>query len=142
MSRDASVQTTLSTWGLSFENKLLYLTGRVLPTERILQGARAYEPSTKCRGPVGIRLQRPGMIEYDDRQEALLRALQQNVGQQVQMVVVILSTNRKEKYACVKRYLCVDCPTPSQCVVARTLSRLQTLMTIATKISLQMNCCT
>ncbi|KAF4070287.1 hypothetical protein AMELA_G00293870 [Ameiurus melas] len=43
------------------------------------------------------------MMEYDDRQEALLRALQQNVGQQVQMVVVILSTNRKEKYACVKR---------------------------------------
>ncbi|KAF4070275.1 hypothetical protein AMELA_G00293300 [Ameiurus melas] len=55
-----------------------------------------------------------GMIEYDDRQEALLRALQQNVGQQVQMVVVILSTNCKEKYACVKKYLCVDCPTPSQ----------------------------
>ncbi|KAF4091482.1 hypothetical protein AMELA_G00037590 [Ameiurus melas] len=41
MSRNASVQTTLSTWGLSFENKLLYLTGRVLPAERILQGARA-----------------------------------------------------------------------------------------------------
>ncbi|XP_053492838.1 piwi-like protein 1 [Ictalurus furcatus] len=32
--------------------------------------------------PVGIHLQRPGMMEYDDRQEAL----QQRVGQQVQMV--------------------------------------------------------
>ncbi|KAF4070274.1 hypothetical protein AMELA_G00293290 [Ameiurus melas] len=41
--KNASVQTTLSTWGLRFENKLLYLTGRVLPAERILQGARAYE---------------------------------------------------------------------------------------------------
>ncbi|XP_053480144.1 piwi-like protein 1 [Ictalurus furcatus] len=41
------------------------------------------------------------LIEYDDRQEALLRALQQNVEQQVQMVVVILSTNRKDKYDCV-----------------------------------------
>ncbi|KAF4070237.1 hypothetical protein AMELA_G00291850 [Ameiurus melas] len=40
----------------------------------------------KVSEPMGIRLQRPGMIEYDDRQEALLRALQQNVGQQVQMV--------------------------------------------------------
>ncbi|XP_053475873.1 piwi-like protein 1 [Ictalurus furcatus] len=36
--------------------------------------------------PVGIHFQRPGMMEYDDRQEALLRALQQRVGQQVQMV--------------------------------------------------------
>ncbi|XP_053534320.1 piwi-like protein 1 [Ictalurus punctatus] len=169
------------TVNLSFENELLNLTGRVLPAERILQGARAYEYnpcdadwSKEMRGlplmtsmpleiwllshtrrnadvahsllqtlnkvPVGIHLQRPGMMEYDDRQEALLRALQQRVVQQVQMVVVILSTNRKDKYDCVKKYLCVDCPTPSQCVVARTLSRPQTLMTIATKISLQMNC--
>ncbi|XP_053475710.1 piwi-like protein 1 [Ictalurus furcatus] len=108
MSRNASVQTTLSTWGLSFENKLLNLTGRVLPVERILQGARAYEYnpcdadwSKEMRGlplmtsmpqeiwllshtrrdadvahsllqtlnkvPVGIHLQRPGMMEYDDR---------------------------------------------------------------------------
>ncbi|XP_053476077.1 piwi-like protein 1 [Ictalurus furcatus] len=54
----------------------------------------------------------------------------------LKQVVVILSANRKDKYDCVKKYLCVDCPTPSQCVVARTLSRPQTLMTIATKISL------
>ncbi|XP_053535378.1 piwi-like protein 1 [Ictalurus punctatus] len=79
-------------------------------------------------------------MESDDRQEALLRALQQRAVQQVQMGVVILSANRKDKYDCVKKYLCVDCPTPSQCVVARTLSRPQTLMTIATKISLQRNC--
>ncbi|XP_060786656.1 piwi-like protein 1 [Neoarius graeffei] len=183
MSKNASVQSVLSSWGLSFENKLLNLTGRVLPAERILQGPKTYEynPWTadwskemrglplissmplenwllfytrrnadiaqsllqtlnKVSGPMGIRVQRAGMIEYDDRQEALLRALQQNVGQQVQMVVVILPTNRKDKYDCVKKYLCVDCPTPSQCVVARTLSRPQALMTIATKIALQMNC--
>ncbi|KAG7332045.1 hypothetical protein KOW79_003879 [Hemibagrus wyckioides] len=183
MSKNANAQASLSTWGLSFENKLLNLTGRVLPAERILQGARAYEYNpwaadwskemrglplissmplenwlmfytrrnaevahsllqtlNKVSGPMGIRMQRAGMIEYDDRQEALLRALQQNVGQQVQMVVVILPTNRKDKYDSVKKYLCVDCPTPSQCVVARTLSRPQALMTIATKIALQMNC--
>ncbi|MCI4381245.1 hypothetical protein PGIGA_G00249450 [Pangasianodon gigas] len=183
MSKNASAQTALSTWGLSFENKLLNVTGRVLPAERILQGARAFEYNpwaadwskemrglplissvplenwlmfytrrnadvahsllqtlNKVSGPMGIRMQRAGMIEYDDRQEALLRALQQNVGQQVQMVVVILPTNRKDKYDCVKKYLCVDCPTPSQCVVARTLSRPQALMTIATKIALQINC--
>jgi len=55
-------------------------------------------------------------------------------------VVVILPTNRKDKYDCVKKFLCVDCPTPSQCVVARTISKPQALMTVATKIALQMNC--
>ncbi|GAA6087858.1 piwi-like protein 1 isoform X1 [Tachysurus ichikawai] len=183
INKNASAQDALGIWGLNFENKMLNLTGRVLPAERIIQGARAYEYNpwvadwskemrglplingiplgnwlmfftrrnadiahslmqtlNKVSGPMGIQMQRPGMIEYDDRQEALLRALQQNVGQQVQIVVVILPTNRKDKYDCVKKYLCVDCPTPSQCVVARTLSKPQALMTIATKIALQMNC--
>ncbi|XP_037634959.1 piwi-like protein 1 isoform X1 [Sebastes umbrosus] len=90
--------------------------------------------------PLGIRMQRPVMVEFEDHQESLLRALQQNVGPQTQMVVVVLPSNRKDKYDTVKKYLCVDCPTPSQCVVSRTLSRPQALMTVATKIALQMAC--
>lgn len=53
---------------------------------------------------------------------------------------MVLPSNRKDKYDNVKKYLCVDCPVPSQCVVARTLSRPQALMTVATKIALQMAC--
>ncbi|XP_073675221.1 piwi-like protein 1 isoform X2 [Garra rufa] len=183
INRNADVQNELTTWGLSFENRLLSLNGRVLPSERIIQGGRAYEynpwtadwtkemrglPLISCMsldnwlmfytrrnaevaqsllqtlnkvsGPLGIRMQRAVMIEYEDRQESLLRALQQNVARETQMVVVILPTNRKDKYDCVKKYLCVDCPTPSQCVVSRTISKPQALMTVATKIALQMNC--
>lgn len=183
INRNGDVQNELTTWGLSFENKLLSLNGRVLPSERIIQGGRAFEynpwtadwskemrglPLISCMsldnwlmfytrrnadvaqsllqtlnkvsGPMGIRMQRAVMIEYEDRQESLLRALQQNVARETQMVVVILPTNRKDKYDCVKKYLCVDCPTPSQCVVSRTISKPQALMTVATKIALQMNC--
>ncbi|XP_030629502.1 piwi-like protein 1 isoform X2 [Chanos chanos] len=181
--KNQGAQAELNTWGLSFENKLLNLTGRVLPAERIIQGARTFEYDPwaadwskemrgipvisglplqnwlmfftrrngdaahsllqtlhRVAGPMGIRMQRAVMIEYEDRQESLLRALQQNVRPGTQMVVVILPTNRKDKYDCVKKYLCLDCPTPSQCVVSRTLSRPQALMTVATKIALQMNC--
>lgn len=53
---------------------------------------------------------------------------------------MVLPSNRKDKYDNIKKYLCVDCPVPSQCVVARTLSRPQALMTVATKIALQMAC--
>lgn len=55
-------------------------------------------------------------------------------------VVVVLPSNRKDKYDNVKKFLCVDFPVPSQCVVARTLSRPQAMMTVATKIALQMAC--
>ncbi|XP_034872704.1 piwi-like protein 1 isoform X5 [Mirounga angustirostris] len=79
-------------------------------------------------------------IEVDDRTEAYLRVLQQKVTSDTQIVVCLLSTNRKDKYDAIKKYLCTDCPTPSQCVVARTLGKQQTVMAIATKIALQMNC--
>lgn len=39
--RNADVQNELTTWGLSFENRLLSMNGRVLPSERIIQGGRA-----------------------------------------------------------------------------------------------------
>lgn len=52
------------------------------------------------------------------------------------VVVVVLPSNRKDKYDHVKKYLCV----PSQCVVARTLSWPQALMSAATEIALQMAC--
>ncbi|XP_067087216.1 piwi-like protein 1 isoform X3 [Osmerus mordax] len=173
----------MSTWGLNFDNKLLNLTGRVLPAERIIQGSRSfdYNPwaadwTKEMRGlplissrpldkwcifytrrnsgeaqallqtlikvsqPLGIRMQRPEMVEYEDRQESLLRALQHQVHPDTQMAVVVLPSNRKDKYDSVKKYLCVDCPTPSQCVVSRTLSKPQALMTVATKIAMQMNC--
>lgn len=55
-------------------------------------------------------------------------------------VVCILSSSRKDKYDAIKKYLCTDCPIPSQCVLARTLTKPQTIMTVATKIALQMNC--
>ncbi|XP_068616765.1 piwi-like protein 1 isoform X2 [Brachionichthys hirsutus] len=94
----------------------------------------------KVAGPMGIRLNRPVLVEYEDHQEALLRCLQHHVRPQTQMVVIVLPNNRKDKYDAVKKYLCVDSPVPSQCVLSRTLSRPANLMTIATKIMLQMAC--
>ncbi|XP_012586283.1 PREDICTED: piwi-like protein 3 [Condylura cristata] len=55
-------------------------------------------------------------------------------------VVCVLSSDKKEVYDGIKKYLCVNCPIPSQCVVARTLERPQVEKTIATKIAQQMNC--
>ncbi|KAM4577959.1 piwi-like protein 1 isoform 2-T2 [Fundulus diaphanus] len=94
----------------------------------------------KVSGPLGIRMQRPTVIEFEDHQLALLKALQHNVVPDTQMVVVVLPNLNKDKYDSVKKYLCLDCPTPSQCVLARTLSRPQALLTVATKIALQMAC--
>ncbi|TNN69054.1 Piwi-like protein 1 [Liparis tanakae] len=113
----------------------------LLHTRRNATEAQALmQTLVRVSAPLNIKLQRAIVIEYEDQQESLLRALQNNVTPQTQMVVVVLASNRKDKYDSVKKYLCLDCPTPSQCVVARTLARQQALMTVATKIALQMAC--
>eukprot|EP00069_Balaena_mysticetus_P005325 bmy_17974T0 len=94
----------------------------------------------KVTPAMGIQMKKAIMIEVDDRTEAYLRVLQQKVTSDTQIVVCLLSSSRKDKYDAIKKYLCTDCPTPSQCVVARTLGKQQTVMAIATKIALQMNC--
>ncbi|XP_016044656.1 piwi-like protein 3 [Erinaceus europaeus] len=55
------------------------------------------------------------------------------------MVVCVLDSNKKDVYDLLKRYLCVHCPIPSQCVVASTI-RYKNLDTIATKIAQQIKC--
>uniref|UniRef100_A0A8C1NKG0 Piwi-like RNA-mediated gene silencing 1 n=1 Tax=Cyprinus carpio TaxID=7962 RepID=A0A8C1NKG0_CYPCA len=153
INRNADVQNELTTWGLSFENRLLSMNGRVLPSERIIQGGR-YNPWTadwtkEMRGlPLISCMSLDNWLMFYTRRNAdvaqsLLQTLNKvsgPMGIRMQRVVVILPTNRKDKYDCVKKYLCVDCPTPSQCVVSRTISKPQALMTVATKIALQMNC--
>ncbi|XP_062446080.1 piwi-like protein 1 [Rhea pennata] len=94
----------------------------------------------KVTPSMGIRMNKAIMIEVDDRTEAYLRVLQQNVTSDTNIVVCLLSSSRKDKYDAIKKYLCTDCPIPSQCVIARTLSKPQSIMAIATKIALQMNC--
>nr|XP_003227897.2 PREDICTED: piwi-like protein 1 [Anolis carolinensis] len=94
----------------------------------------------KVTPAMGIQMKKATMVEVEDRTEAYLRALKQTVTSDTQMVVCLLSSSRKDKYDTIKKFLCSDCPTPSQCVLARTLGKAQTVMAVATKIALQMNC--
>ncbi|XP_034262027.1 piwi-like protein 1 [Pantherophis guttatus] len=117
------------------ENWLLIYTHRNYDAANIL-----VQNLFKVTPAMGIRMNKAIMVEVDDRTEAYLRTLKQKITSDTQMVVCVLSSNRKDKYDAIKKYLCTDCPTPSQCVLARTLSKPQTVMAIATKIALQMNC--
>ncbi|XP_048369812.1 piwi-like protein 1 [Sphaerodactylus townsendi] len=117
------------------ENWLLIYTRRNYDAANLL-----VQNLFKVTPAMGIRMNKATMIEVEDRTEAYLKALNQKVVSSTQMVVCLLSSNRKDKYDAIKKYLCTDCPTPSQCVLARTLSKPQTVMAIATKIALQMNC--
>lgn len=52
----------------------------------------------------------------------------------------ILPSNQQNYYDSIKKYLSSDFPVPSQCVLVRTLNKQGMMMTLATKIAMQMTC--
>ncbi|NXH16862.1 PIWL1 protein, partial [Bucco capensis] len=123
------------TYPKPMNNWLLIYTGRNSGNANtLLQNLFKVTPS------LGIKMNMATMIEVDDRTEAYLRALQQSITPDTNIVLCVLSAPRKDKYDAIKKYLCTECPIPSQCVLARTLSKPQAAMSVATRIALQMNC--
>uniref|UniRef100_A0A8C9APG7 Piwi like RNA-mediated gene silencing 3 n=4 Tax=Lemuridae TaxID=9445 RepID=A0A8C9APG7_PROSS len=55
-------------------------------------------------------------------------------------VVCLLSDDKKDRYDKIKKYLCTACPTPSQCVVAKTLKRPKIFPVVCEKLAQQMVC--
>jgi len=91
--------------------------------------------------PMGIKIDKPEMEALqNDRADSYLRAIKDRKNSDTQMVVCIVPNNRKDRYDAIKKYCCVDNPVPSQVVVSRTLSKKQMLMSVCTKIGIQLNC--
>ncbi|NXF07779.1 PIWL1 protein, partial [Smithornis capensis] len=120
---------------MPLDNWLLIYTPRNCDAAKML-----LQTLYKVTPSMGIRINKPNIIEVEDRTDSYLRVLQQRVSPDTNMVVCILSSSRKDRYDAIKKYLCTDCPVPSQCVLARTLNKPQTIATVVTKIALQMNC--
>lgn len=52
----------------------------------------------------------------------------------------ILPSIQTSYYDSIKKYLSSDCPVPSQCVLAQTLNKQGMMLSVATKIAMQMIC--
>ncbi|XP_057604602.1 piwi-like protein 4 isoform X2 [Hippopotamus amphibius kiboko] len=90
--------------------------------------------------PMGFNVDRPKIIKVQENPAAFLHAIQKYVDPEVQLVMCILPSNQKSYYDSIKKYLSSDCPVPSQCVLAQTLNRQGMMMSLSTKIALQMSC--
>nr|QID20004.1 aubergine [Drosophila buzzatii] len=79
----------------------------------------------------------------DDRNGNYSQAIDNAVARDPQIIMLVLKSNNEEKYSCIKKRACVDRPVPSQVVTLRTIAprpeRVSGLMSIATKVVIQMN---
>ncbi|KAL2806945.1 piwi-like protein 4 [Daubentonia madagascariensis] len=179
--RNKDARFELETWGLHFGSQMS-LTGRVVPSEKILMQDHVCQPVSsadwskdirtckilsaqslntwlilcsnrtenvtesflnclrKVGSAMGFNVDYPKIIKVQENPAAFLRAIQQHVHPDIQLVMCILPSNQKNYYDSIKKYLSSDCPVPSQCVLARTLNKQGMMMSIATKIAMQMTC--
>ncbi|XP_021113000.1 piwi-like protein 3 isoform X2 [Heterocephalus glaber] len=94
----------------------------------------------KVTPTMGITVGQANMYEVNEDPSSYISTLRKCVTSHTNMVVCILPDSEKHRYDEIKKFLCIHCPVPSQCVVAETLMSGNTLLTITTKIAQQMNC--
>jgi len=114
----------------------------LLHTQRDQQVAQGFVQTLKrvC-GPMGMNVAEPTVCRLnDDQARTYFNSLNDQITEQVQMVVCIVPNNRKDRYDAIKKLCCVEKPVPSQVVVARTIQKPQMLMSVCTKIGIQLNC--
>ncbi len=94
-----------------------------------------------CSKQMGITISEPNVVQInDDRAETYVREIKSRINEFTQLVLIIFPTSRDDRYAAVKRLCCIECPVPSQVVIAKTISNEKNLRSVAQKIILQMNC--
>nr|XP_023500440.1 piwi-like protein 4 isoform X3 [Equus caballus] len=144
--RNKDARFELETWGLRFGCQMS-LTGRVVPSEKILMQDHVCQPLSAADWFKDLRTCKilstqplNKCIKVQENPAAFLTSIQKHVGPDVQLVMCILPSNQKSYYESIKKYLSSDCPVASQCVLARTLNKQGILMSVATKIAMQMTC--
>ncbi|XP_023576705.1 piwi-like protein 3 [Octodon degus] len=113
---------------------LLHTSDCVEQAEKLLKMLRRVGP------PMNITVKQAQMYEVDGDTSSYISTLQRRVKSNTDMVLCVLPDDEKCRYDEIKKYLCIRCPVPSQCVIADTLVTDGKLMSIATKIAQQMNC--
>ncbi|KDR24113.1 Protein piwi, partial [Zootermopsis nevadensis] len=99
--------------------------------------------STLVRAAQGMRfvIPQPYFCDIpDDRASSFVQALEQVISSRdPQMIMCIVTNNRLDRYAAIKKKCCVDRAVPTQVIVARSLTA-KSVMSIATKVAIQMSC--
>jgi len=78
-------------------------------------------------------------IRTDDP-NSIIQTLKERIADRTQMVVVIVSSKRKDRYDAIKRICCLELPVPSQVVTSAIIEDEKKRRSVVTKVAIQMNC--
>nr|CAD7263547.1 unnamed protein product [Timema shepardi] len=95
----------------------------------------------KAAGGMRFIMPKPQVVEIpDDRAGTYVNALENVIaGKNPQLIMCIVSNNRIDRYSAIKKKCCVDRAVPTQVILAKNLAS-KGVMSIATKVAIQINC--
>lgn len=74
-----------------------------------------------------------------DRNDEYIKAIIEGINMDPEFIMIVVTNDRADRYAAIKRKLCIDRPIPSQVMKLRTVDpkNTQGLMSVATKVAIQ-----
>ena len=78
-------------------------------------------------------------VSLSDARE-FIPAIKQITNPTTQLILCVLPNTEKGLYDAIKKQCCIEQPVPSQCVTEAKLRNPKGLMSIVTKIAIQINC--
>ncbi|XP_046667762.1 piwi-like protein Siwi [Homalodisca vitripennis] len=90
---------------------------------------------------MAFRISEPEYLDIrDDRTQYYIESLDQAISQlNPQLILVVLLNQKADRYSAIKKKTLVDRAVPTQVVLAKNLNK-KSVMSIATKVAIQMNC--
>ncbi|KFV70772.1 Piwi-like 2, partial [Dryobates pubescens] len=133
VTREASISTIpMSHWLLVYPRKLQDLARDLVITMESM-----------C-SPLGMQVSKPILVELkDDRIETYAKSIRSflNTQDRVQLLLCLISGNREDLYAAIKKLCCLHAPVPSQVINALSLgTQLNKMRAVVHKVLLQINC--
>ncbi|CAB4062070.1 AUB [Lepeophtheirus salmonis] len=159
-----SVKEELKKWNIELDEKLRTFQGRSLPPEVILEGSgkkisypvenadwgstfrnmKLFQPA-HCQkwvsNGMGFQLDAPKLFEIqDDRVGTYVNEINSTLCLRPppQMIMVVVPRNTGDAYSAIKKICCVEKPIISQVITGTLLKKPKGLMSVATKVAVQM----
>lgn len=80
----------------------------------------------------------------DDNPGTYIRTLDNIVNKDPQLIMCVVTNNKSDRYSAIKKKCCIDRAVPTQVIVQRTITpkggNVRTLLSVATKVVIQLNC--
>ncbi|XP_055839653.1 protein piwi [Episyrphus balteatus] len=86
-----------------------------------------------------IRRPRENLI-FDDRNHSYVKAIEDCANDDPQLILCLVPNNNADRYGSIKKKSCVERAIPTQVITHKTATNQRGLMSVATKVAIQINC--